>query len=564
MSRIICLFLLTGLCACAGRPAPQHFEGVPIEPPVSDTPDAQAIYSYLASWAYARDQKPEAAAQAMEKAISLAPSPELYAELGHLYWRNSRFPDAIRVLRQGLDAYPDSHSLLGLLAKTYAAQKRFDDAVLTLDEYLAGNPRVPQRLDILHEAAAYRMEQRRFDDAADRLSAIPKDQATAVTHFLLGKALAGLGLLDRAVAHLRRAVTAEPGYFDAWVELGLTHEARKNYIEAERAFSHLLESGSDNPQIVLKVADINLKLNDPDRALAVVRQYPEDLDLILEAAGLFISQGFPEHAAQILEPLASQDPIPADALFQLALLEYEGRENPAKALAYLEAIPATHPHYERGLLFRVHLLFQTGREQDARTLCREAIGKFPGQPDFPLLLAELDERAGDTQAALETLLKAAGTWPKDTAVLYRLGLLHDRMGHRDLAFAVMEKVIMADPEHADALNFLGYTLADEGRDLERAETLIENALRIKPDNGYYIDSLAWVYFRQGEIRRAWQEIRRAVRFVETDPVIWEHYGDIAAALGLPGEAHKGYSRALNLEGDNAPGVRTKLDGLDKK
>ena len=135
MSRIICLFLLTGLCACAGRPAPQHFEGVPIEPPVSDTPDAQAIYSYLASWAYARDQKPEAAAQAMEKAISLAPSPELYAELGHLYWRNSRFPDAIRVLRQGLDAYPDSHSLLGLLAKTYAAQKRFDDAVLTLDEY---------------------------------------------------------------------------------------------------------------------------------------------------------------------------------------------------------------------------------------------------------------------------------------------------------------------------------------------------------------------------------------------------------------------------------------------
>ena len=51
-----------------------------------------------------------------------------------------------------------------------------------------------------------------------------KDQATVVTHFLLGKALAGLGLLDRAVAHLRRAVTAEPEYFDAWMELGLTHE----------------------------------------------------------------------------------------------------------------------------------------------------------------------------------------------------------------------------------------------------------------------------------------------------------------------------------------------------
>ena len=124
--------------------------------------------------------------------------------------------------------------------------------------------------------------------------------------------------------------------------------------------------------------------------------------------------------ATLTVALASREPIFANALFQLALLEYEGRENPAGALTYLEAIPAAHPHYERGLLFRVHLLFQTGREQDARTLCREAIGKFPGQPDFPLLLAELDERAGDTQAALETLLKAAGTWPKDTAVLYRV------------------------------------------------------------------------------------------------------------------------------------------------
>ena len=75
---------------------------------------------------------------------------------------------------------------------------------------------------------------------------------------------------------------------------------------------------------------------------------------------------------------------------------------------------------------------------------------------------------------------------------------------------------------------------------------------------------SWAHFRQGEIRRVWQEIKRAVRFVETDSVIWEHYGDIVVAFDLPGEAHKGYSRALKLEGDNAPGVRAKLDGLDKK
>lgn len=202
------------------------------------------------------------------------------------------------------------------------------------------------------------------------------------------------------------------------------------------------------------------------------------------------------------------------------------------------------------------------REKTARDLCREAMEKFPQQSEFPLILAELDEKAGNLPAALDTLVKATETWPGNTGILYRLGLFHDRMERRDQALGVMEKIITLDPEHADALNFLGYTLAEEARDLERAETLVRNALRIKPDNGYYIDSLAWVYFRQGKIRDAWQEIRRAVSFVETDAVIWEHYGDIAAALGLSGEARKGYTGSLRLE-DNAR-VRDKLNGLDRK
>lgn len=559
MTRSFCLLLTALLCACAAR---TPVSPISVQPRAPESEEAQAIYAYLASQEYLQERRPADAAQALEKAISIASAPELYMELGNLYWRSSRLPDAVRILKQGSETYPEFRPLLAALAKAYATQGRFDDAVLTLDDYLAKNPQTPDRLDILHEAAAFRMEERRFDDAVDRLAAIPKNETTPVTSFLLGKALAGLGMPDRAIAQFRRAVAKDPEYFDAWVELGLTYEAQKNYVEAERVFSRLLDSEDGNPQLVLKLADIRLKLNDPDQALAVVRQYPEETELLLDAASLFITQGFPEHAEQLLEPLTRQTPIPADALLQLAILEYESRENPSKALDYLEAVPAGHPHYERALLFRVHLLYQMEREKNARDLCREAMAKFPRQPEFPLILAELDGKAGNLPAALDTLVTAAAAWPDHTDILYRLGLLHDRMDHREQALDTMEKIIATDPEHADALNFLGYTLAEENRDLERAETLIRNALRIKPDNGYYLDSLAWVYFRQGKIREAWQEIRRAISFVETDAVIWEHYGDIAAALGLPGEARKGYSASLSLE-DNAR-VQGKLNGLDRK
>lgn len=566
MIKMPIFFLLVALlCACTARPIISHpDESVVVQPRVPESTDAQAIYSYLAFREYLQEQKPTEAAEALEKAISIAPTAELYMELGNLYWRTSRFQDAVRVLKEALKTYPDSRILLSALAKTYAVQGRFDDAVLFLDDYLKAYPDTEHRLDIQHEAALYRMEERRFDDAVDRLSAIPKNQASPVTGFLLGKALAGLGLLDRAIAQFQQVVAVEPEYFDAWVELGLTYEAQKNYIQADRIFTHLLNTGEANPQVAFKLADINLKLNDPDRALAIILQYPDDPDLALEAAALFLSQEFPDHAAQLLDPLAEQKPIPVDALFYLALLEYENRDNPEQALVYLKAIPANHPLYERSLLFRIHALYQSGQEDAARSLCAKAIEQFPNQPEFPLALAEIDERQGDLPKALETLLAAGSTWPDNTVLLYRLGALYERMEKRDQALATMEKIIHLEPEHADALNFLGYTLADEGRDLERAEVLIQNALRIKPDNGYYVDSLAWVYYRQGKISQAWQEIRRAVHFVETDAVIWEHYGDIAKALGLPGEARKGYSKALELEGDNAQSVREKLNGLKRK
>jgi tetratricopeptide (TPR) repeat protein len=418
-------------------------------------------------------------------------------------------------------------------------------------------------MELVHEAALYRMEQGQFGEAVDRLSAIPEDKATPTTEFLLGKGYFGLALYDKAVAAFQKAVAEDPEYYDAWVEMGLTYEAQKNYVDAERVFSQLVDSGIDNQQIVFRLVDLNLKLNNPDKSLEYVLPYTDDLPLTLEVANLFLNQSFYDHAAQLLDPLAQQSPIPENALFYLAILEYEGRDDIDQAMAYLQAIPVSHPHHERSLIFRIHLLYQKGDKDGARQLCQTAMGLFPRQPEFRIIMAELHERENDFSQALAVLDSAAAQWPENTTILYRAGLLHDRMGDRDTAMAVMERVIAKNPEHADALNFLGYSLAEQGRDLDRALLLIQGALAVKPDNGYFIDSLAWVYYKQKRIKLAWAEIKRAVELVDSDPVIWEHYGDIARALNLMAEARKGYSRALELNGDNAAVVRSKLSALGR-
>lgn len=559
MHVFIC-FLFFCTLSCSGKDVAVQ------EPPVAETnrtnasPDAQAIYSYLSYREYLHEQKITEAVHALETAISLAPTPELYLELGNLYWRTSKFAEAAFTIKQGLEQYPSSVILLTTLAKTYAAQGRFDDAVLTLDDYLRLHP---ESIEIIHEAAAYRLEQRNFGDAADRLTAVPARLATPTTTFLLGKAYVGLGLHEKAISCFQTVVQADEEHYDAWIELGLTYEAMKNNVEANRVFSRIFDAGLENQQIIFRLVDLNLKLNNPDKALSYVLEHSDDIGLTLESANLFLNQGFYDHAAQLLDPLASQAPTPPNALFYLAILEYEGRDNPVAALQYLEQIPNDHPHHERSLIFRIHLLFQSGATNKAKELCLSAKSIYPNQPEFHIILAEILERDNALADSLDTLLNAANRWPQSTTILYRLGLLYDRMNHQNQTLVMMEKIIEIDPEHADALNYLGYTLAESNKDLDRAEILIKNALQVKPDNGYFIDSLAWVYFKQGKLQRAWKEIKRAVQFVSTDPVIWEHYGDIAKSINLLEEALKGYRKALENKTDNESLILQKIKKLDK-
>jgi tetratricopeptide (TPR) repeat protein len=171
------------------------------------------------------------------------------------------------------------------------------------------------------------------------------------------------------------------------------------------------------------------------------------------------------------------------------------------------------------------------------------------------------EKSGDAEAATEVLTGASEKWTDDPEILYRLGVILERLKRRDESVRTMEKIIALDPDHADALNFVGYTMAEENRDLKRSLELIERAVAIEPDNPYFLDSLAWVHHRLGNNDKAWEIIRRAVTHPVSDPVIWEHYGDIAAALGRKTEAAEGYRKALSGKPENADQIRRKMDAL---
>ena len=103
------------------------------------------------------------------------------------------------------------------------------------------------------------------------------------------------------------------------------------------------------------------------------------------------------------------------------------------------------------------------------------------------------------------------------------------------------------PDHPQALNYIGYTYADRGIQLDEAEKLIKRALELKPDDGYITDSLGWLYFKKGEIEKAVAELEKAHQLAPEDPVIAEHLGDVYGKQNQVEKAIQMYERSLKLD-----------------
>jgi len=154
--------------------------------------------------------------------------------------------------------------------------------------------------------------------------------------------------------------------------------------------------------------------------------------------------------------------------------------------------------------------------------------------------------------------------PENDRLYFRLGVVYDKAGRKDDSIEAMKTAVRLDPQNASALNYLGYTYADQGKNLDEAERLVKEALKYKPDDGYITDSLGWVYYKKGNYLEAIKYLHRAVELASDDPTILEHLGDAYLKANQPAKALEYYRQSLKKRKKDKGQIRGKIRELSDK
>ncbi len=242
---------------------------------------------------------------------------------------------------------------------------------------------------------------------------------------------------------------------------------------------------------------------------------------------------------------------------------YEQKKENTLAIEEYQSIASSSELYISAQIRAAMLLKDDGKIKQAIDLLHKVIKKKNDQMLLYLILSALYDESGDYATSEKTLKDGLVVAPQNTDLLYALGVLYDKTKRFTESVDAMKKILDIDPKNAEALNFIGYSYAERGVNLEEAEKLILSALELKSDSGYLLDSLGWVYFKQGKLRDAEKYLKEALKLLPDEVEIIEHLGDIFVKQNRIKEAVDLYERGLKIDPENIS-LKSKIEEMKKK
>jgi tetratricopeptide (TPR) repeat protein len=489
--------------------------------------------------------------------------------VAHILNQLDRTPEAERVLAAMVERAPDQRALnyqyaqvltkLGrsteskqYLERAVAVDPTFGPAIMQLlDMYQQENewakgaallqPLIeedPLNLEMQRQQAFFYLRAGDAKNARDRFKALVQaDPKDARSLFFLAEALNDLEEYAEAEKLFRQLLQATPEDTDILASFALSLSGQKKFDEAAQTFQKLLTVG-DLPEHLGALARTQL---------AYIDLQKENYAAAVETAkSIFVFRDKPNTQA-----------------INIALEALRKQKKYAEMVALLEPLAQK---FESDAFVNARYVEALTRAGQKGKAAQHAAAQTKVGTRNTIAASEAYVQAGDQAAAVALMKAAAGAKPDDLDLQFQLGSLHERANDPKAAEETFLALLKKNPEHAPTLNYLGYMWAEAGKNLDQAHEMLVRAVGHDPDNGAYVDSLGWVYYRLGDLDLAEKYLTDATRLIPSDATVHEHLGDVLAKRGEKERALDSYRTALRLDPEAKEGekIRSKIAEIEKK
>jgi tetratricopeptide (TPR) repeat protein len=383
-------------------------------------------------------------------------------------------------------------------------------------------------------------------------SLVARHPRVPAAHFALAHLAVRAGDLERAGASVERALQLRPDWEEAAQFRARIFISQKDMARAQAFYESFLQDNAGATQTRLNYARFLIDQKQWEKALdqfqRIVAASPEDADAIYAVGLLSLQTNRLTEAEKYLKLALRLRPSNDQAKLYLGQVAEQMRRYEEARRWYGEVGPG-----ESWFEAQARLGIMTAKLGDVPGARRhlQGIEAENEAQRVQLVLAEEQvlREARQYREALDALGRALTTLPDNKDLLYARSLIAEKLDLIDVAERDLRAILRQDAKNANALNALGYMLADRGWRLDEAQTLLREAMALKPDDPFILDSYGWLQYRLGNSAEAIKYLRRALA-LRSDAEISAHLGEVLWVTGERREAESVWDRALEDTPDN--------------
>jgi len=515
--------------------------------------DGDSLFNLLAAEFAGNSGNIEASLEYYREAAKTIEDSRIAARTAYIAIYGKDYEEALVALDRWHELEPDSAELPQMYAIIYLKLEQPEKAVPYIDVILSKS-----HGSSADEALAVKQllaKEASSKDAYIVLQQLNKKEKKN-KHLLVleSRYAAQLQQYDEALALLDQVLEMDPSLYEVLVIKSRILSAQGKHKEATLLIKQVLEEYPDNNALRLQYARMLVEQHNLEAAIEqysiLHKKMPDDGEITLSLALLNIETKRLDEAVEAFEHLIEIDKKTPIANYYLGRIA-QNKGNEKQAVSYYLKVNSGEYNFDAQL--RIGVLLATLGKYDEGLAKLEALGE--SQDDWTLRVktylaqGEVLRYQKRYKEGVEMYSRALQQNREDTTLLYARGLMAEKVDRLDMAEADLLKVISKEPKNADALNALGYTLADRTSRYEEALEYIKRAAELVPDDPAILDSLGWVSYRLGKMDDALKWLSQAFAKLE-DAEIAAHYGEVLWQTNQKDKAREVWNKSKAQNADN--------------